>query len=401
MLNLKIKQMRNIQGIKTGTTVNISIDGKLQKKVCGSPEEANELFKLVLKAKEDPSDVNIKELRCYLNEKTRIAMMAGLESDPETGEVYLAGFNTPVPLTLVEVVKEYVDYGFPIEAIINFWKLLMINPDVRVRESLFDFITTHDFVLTDKGYMVVYKAVYRKDEEGTEETAFSEFVSNRFLHVKKTWKESPKAYVVYRDANGEYAITKPETIEKKEDVEVLGNLAELFNAIFNADNKTGEVNNAVYTDMHTRKMSIELGTPVRMERKECDSDPAVDCSYGLHVGATKYVEKFAGGASVILVCLVNPANVVAVPQYDHSKMRVAEYFPYAFATYTDGKIDVIDEAYFESDYQEYEEAELENQIAKVQAAEKPIETAINAEEEARPMKELMKILETRLFDLTD
>jgi len=390
--------MKNIQGIKTGTTVNISIDGKLQKKVCGSPEEANDLFRQVLKCKENPSDENIKELRCYLNEKTRIAMLAGLESDPDTGEVYLAGFNTPVPLTLVEVVKEYVENGFPVEAIINFWKLLMINPDVRVRESLFDFITTHDFVLTDKGYMVVYKAVYRKNEV---DNSFAEFISNRFLHVKKTWKESPKAYVVYKDANGEYAITKPETVEKKEGIEVLGNLADLFNAIFNADNKTGEVSTALYTDMHTRSMTIELGIPVKQARKQCDSDPAIDCSNGLHVGATKYVENFAGSESVILVCLVNPANVVAVPRYDHSKMRVCEYFPYAFATYTDGKIDIIEEAYFENDYQEYEQAELEAQIAKVQASEKPVETAMNAEEEARPMKELMKILETRLFDLTE
>jgi hypothetical protein len=246
--------------------------------------------------------------------------------------------------------------------------------------------------------MVVYKAVYRKDEV---DNTFAEFISNRFLHVKKTWKESPKAYVVYKDANGEFAITKPETIEKKNDVEVLGNLAELFNAIFNTDNKTGEVSTAYYTDMHTRSMTIELGIPVKQARKLCDADPAIDCSNGLHVGATKYVEKFAGSASVILVCLVNPANVVAVPHYDHSKMRVCEYFPYAFATYTDGKIDIIEEAYFESDYQEYEQAELENQIALIQSSEKPIETAMNAEEEARPMKELMKILETRLFDLTD
>jgi hypothetical protein len=82
-------------------------------------------------------------------------------------------------------------------------------------------------------------------------------------------------------------------------------------------------------------------------------------------------------------------------------MRVSEYFPYAFATYENDKIDVIEQAYFESDYQEYEEAELEKQIAKVKAAEKPVETAINAEDETRPMSELMKILETRLLDITE
>lgn len=394
--------MKNINAVKIGNVVNLSINGKLHKKSCGSAKEANELYRLVLTAREDPSDENIKAVRCYLNEKTRIAMEAGLESDPETGEVYLAGFNTPIPLTLVEVIKEYHDNGFPLDAILNFWKLLMINPDKRVRTSLFDFITTHDFVLTDKGYMVVYKAVYRKNEV---DNSFPEFISNRFLHVKKTWKEKPSNYVVYRDENNEFAITNIKTAEKWDseklkETEVLGNLADLFNSIFNTDNKTGEESTALYTDMHSRTMTIELGVPVKMDRKECDSDPSQDCSYGLHCGATAYVERFANrNESIILVCLVNPAHVVAVPEYDHSKMRVAEYFPYAFATYTDGKIDIIEEAFFEADYQEYELAEVEEQIAKIHAEQLPIDNAMGAEEETRPMAELMKILETRLVDI--
>jgi len=393
--------MKNINAVKIGNVVNLSINGKLHKKSCGSAQEANELYRLVLTARENPTDENLKAVRCYLNEKTRIAMEAGLESDPETGEVYLAGFNTPIPLTLVEVIKEYHENGYPLDAILNFWKLLMINPDVRVRTSLFDFITTHDFVLTEKGYMVVYKAVYRKNEV---DNNFPEFVSNRFLHVKKTWKESPKNYLVYRNEEGQYAITNIKTAEKwnetEKGVEVLGNLADLFNSIFNTDNKVGEESTALYTDMHSRTMTIELGKPVKMERKECDSDPAQDCSYGLHCGATAYVERFANrGESVILVCLVNPAHVVAVPNYDHSKMRVAEYFPYAFGTYTDGKIDIIEEAFYEADYQEYELAEVEEQIAKIHAEQLPIDNAIGAEEETRPMSELMKILETRLVDI--
>ena len=99
--------MKSIQGIKIGNTINVSINGMLQKKNCATSEEANELFKAVLKAKNEPTDENVKSLRCLLNEKTRIAMLAGLESDPESGEIYLAGFNTPIPNTLVEVIKEY------------------------------------------------------------------------------------------------------------------------------------------------------------------------------------------------------------------------------------------------------------------------------------------------------
>ena len=397
--------MKNIQAVRIGNVVNVSIDGKLQKKNCGSPEEANDLFKAILKAKENGSDANIKALRCLLSEKLRIAYLAGLETDPETNEVFLAGFNTPVPATLIEVFKEYNENGYPVDAIINFWKLLMINPDVKVRESLFSFITTHDFVLTDAGYMLVYKAVDRIEGK---KNPFAEFVSNRYLHVRKTWKESAKSYVVYKDSVGEFNITKLKTAEgwkstkygNEKNVEVLGNLNDLYESMFDGS----EENDApvVYESMYSGapKMIIELGKPVKQERKACDANPSQDCSNGLHVGATKYVETFGSGSNkAVLVCLVNPANVVAVPDYDHSKMRVCEYFPFAVATYVDGKIDIVEQAYYEDDYKTYEEAELEEQIALVKANELPIATAQNAEKEVRPMSELMKMLESRLVDI--
>jgi len=399
--------MTNINGIKQGCVVNISLNGKLHKKNCGSPKEADELFKLVLKAKANPTDANIKAIRLYLNEKTRVALMAGLEADIESGEVYLAGFNTPIPDTLVEVIKDYHENKYPLDAIINFWKLLMINPDKRVRTSLFDFITTHDFVLTDKGYMVVYKAVYRANNATSAkniDNSFAEFVSNQYLHVKKTWKCSPNKYVVYKSGNGDFKITKTETAEdwniQSLGIEVLGKLGDLYDAVIGL-NKDFPVEESVaaFTDMHTSTMAIQLGVPVKQARKNCDSDPAKDCSNGFHCGATTYVSKFANNNSVILACFVNPANVVAVPNYDHSKMRVDEYFPFAVATFENGKINIIEQAYFEDDYCEYEVVELEKQIAKVQADELPIGNAINAEEEERPMSELLKILEERMIFL--
>jgi hypothetical protein len=398
--------MKNINAVIRGTTVNLSIDGKLHKKECRNPEEADKLYRLVLTARENPTDENIKAVKMYINDKTRVAYLTGLETDVETGEVFLAGFNTPIPNALLEVIEEYHEKKYPLDAIMNFWKLLMVNPDKRVRDSLFQFITTHDFVLTDKGYMVVYKAVFRKDENGKRDVAYEEFITNQYLHVKKDWKCSPNKYVVYENLNNDdpaeqYAIAKIETVEgwneNERGIEIKGKLGDLFSVIVNSDNKIKDSKTTPkYTDMYSRTMSIELGVPVFMPRKDCDSDPAKDCSYGLHVGATKYVEKFASSDCVILVCLVNPMHVVAVPEYDHSKMRVTEYFPYAFATYNDGKIDIIEEAYFESDYQNYEQWELEEMIAKVKAEELPIETAKKAEQESRPMSELMKMLESRL-----
>jgi hypothetical protein len=399
--------MKNIQAVKVGNVVNVSIDGKLHKKNCGSPKEADELFRLVLKAKETPSDANVMAVRAYINEKTRVALLAGLETDLDSGQVFMAGFNTPLPETLIEVIKEYHENGYPMDAIVNFWKLLMLNPDVRVRNDLFDFIKTHDFVLTDKGYMVVYKAVYERENEvmDAETKSFAEYISRQVLHVRKNWSKSPYAYVVYKDLNSEtWEITKKVTAEtwdeKEKNVDILGNLGELFDSFFNVEVQEEEKTNVLeFTDMHSRTMQIVLGQPVVKERSACDADPRNDCSNGLHVGATRYVETFANRTSKILVCYVNPANVVAVPQYDHSKMRVSEYFPFALANYEDGKIDIIEQAYFESDYCEYEIEELEKQVEAIQANEMPFETAMRAEEDQRPLSELQKIIESRLVDI--
>lgn len=68
--------------------VKISIGGKLHQKNCGSVSEADELFRLCLKAKEDPSDENVKNIRAYLNEKLRIAFLTGLEADIETDAIF-------------------------------------------------------------------------------------------------------------------------------------------------------------------------------------------------------------------------------------------------------------------------------------------------------------------------
>lgn len=410
--------MKRINAIKIGKTVSISMDGKLYKKVCSTDAEANDVFRKVLEAKENPTDEAIKAVRIFMNEKTRIIVMAGLkelEADIENGEVYLAGFNTPIPSALVEIIKEYHENGFPLQPILNFWKLLMINPDTRVRTSLFNFISKHDFVLTDKGYMLVYKAVYRKEaeEEKAPETKhaeeFIELISTKYLYVKSQWKCSPNKYVVYKTAEDKYEITKATTAEtwdeKEKGVEILGKLGELYAALVTADNKKADEEQkpvkVMYTDMYSRTMNIELGVPCKMERKDCDGDPAVECSYGLHVGTTKFVEKFAANQSVILVCLVNPANVVAVPNYDNSKMRVTEYYPIAVANYdsSNKNIEIVESKYFEDDYTAFEQKDIEEMIAKAKANELPIQTALKTEKESRPMSELLKILESRILDL--
>lgn len=391
-----------INAIKVGKIINIWLNGKLRKKVCDSNDSANELFKLILSVKENPTDKGVSSVLCWLNEKTRTAMQCGLEVDPDTAQVFLAGFNTPVPQTLVDVIKEYHDNDFPMEAILNFWKLLMINPDHKVRDSLFDFINTHDFVLTDSGYMIVYKAVSVREK--IKDNELEKFIIASHEKVTVKWGTSAKRYVVYLDLTTHvYRITKTATTDKwdlkTKEVDVLGNLANMFKDIENVTKL--EEQKYPYTDKYSKKMKIRIGEPVKQERRLCDGDSTNECSNGLHVGATKYVEKFGawyGGESRVLVCYVNPAHVVAVPKYDNSKMRVSEYFPFSEINYDEKnqKIEILEQAYFESDYSHYEKEELALMVEAIQKEEMPFEKARGVDEEDRSLSELKKIIENRL-----
>jgi len=406
--------MKKVDGMRIGNVVNFSIDGKLQKKVCSSDNnnnEAKELFAAVLLAKEDPSDANIRSIRMLLNERTRVALMAGLETDLDTGLVFLEGFNTPIPDALVEIIKDYHENNYPLQSIKNFWKLLMANPDERVRTDLFDFIKTHDFVLTEEGYMLVYKAVayasISEPEAEPKNAGLDEFVSNQWLKIKKDWKCSPNKYTVYEKFEEEgYFITKNETFNAWDlealNIRGLGKVGDLYAELVlnaNANTEPNEPQVTMYTDKHTHKMQIQLGVPVKQARKDCDANPKQDCSNGLHCGATKYVENFANSSDAILVCLVNPMNVVAVPEHDNSKFRTSEYYPLAKATYINKKIEIVEQPFFECDYVCHEKQALEELIAKIKKNEVPFETAMKAKTDERPMSELQKIIESRLIEM--
>lgn len=78
-----------------------------------------------------------------------------------------------------------------------------------------------------------------------------------------------------------------------------------------------------YTDCHTGKISNAPGAVNKMPRNKISDDPREACHEGYHVGALEYARDF--GPRVV-VCKVDPANVVCVP-YDsgQQKMRVCEY----------------------------------------------------------------------------
>lgn len=89
--------------------------------------------------------------------------------------------------------------------------------------------------------------------------------------------------------------------------------------------KTKEKN--VFTDHHSHTFKIRIGEMVTMDRSKCDTVQENTCSTGLHIGGRGWLKKNYYGDTG-LACLINPADVVAVPPYDnYGKLRTCAYLP--------------------------------------------------------------------------
>lgn len=76
-------------------------------------------------------------------------------------------------------------------------------------------------------------------------------------------------------------------------------------------------------DGYSGKVPNELHTSVSMCREMVDSNGAISCSRGLHVGTAQYVSSYTG--DVLHLVMVHPEDVVSVPYSDRTKLRTSKY----------------------------------------------------------------------------
>lgn len=78
-----------------------------------------------------------------------------------------------------------------------------------------------------------------------------------------------------------------------------------------------------FLDCHSGKIDNHPGRVAQVRRNQVSDDPRTPCHFGLHVGSLEYASSFG---QRVVICKVDPANVVCVP-YDceSQKMRVCEY----------------------------------------------------------------------------
>lgn len=81
-----------------------------------------------------------------------------------------------------------------------------------------------------------------------------------------------------------------------------------------------------FRDFHSGDYDNSPGRTNEMERNKVSDDPKEACHEGFHVGAIAYAQSFGDSNRKIIICKIDPADVVSVP-YDSNaeKMRVCKY----------------------------------------------------------------------------
>lgn len=247
------------------------------------------------------------------------------------GSLYLYGINLSVPYDLakrileleiafrnapneeakLEAKEKYVSLG-------NFWKWCALCPNPESREDLYNFIKDKNIKINRNGHFFAYRRVVSVGPDNS----YVQFISNEFLH-KKTQKKNPRNYYVYK-VDGKYEIHGYYDAYKDDEDddcqrELLGNLYELYQELPTLSQ------GQQFTDNRTRTFDIRIGKEVVLDPNKCDIDNRNPCSSGLHV----CVDKDHGCGDTPILVLVNPKNVIAVPKYDDTKMRVCAYLPVA------------------------------------------------------------------------
>lgn len=81
-----------------------------------------------------------------------------------------------------------------------------------------------------------------------------------------------------------------------------------------------------YKDIHSGTFDNSIGAEPTVPRHRVDEDSDRTCSYGLHVCSFDYLPFFSHADGHVMVCEVDPADVVAIPRdYNNTKMRVCRY----------------------------------------------------------------------------
>jgi hypothetical protein len=394
--------MSSIKAMMVGNTMIAHINGKMYQKVVSSDEEKLSIYEMAMNTNEADKEEVAELLEIFERTKTdeeiqeehkikkeekkamgTASLLTWMEDVKENGDehfevkgikLFMKGINITIPEFLAVDFCSRRDNEEDLNSLMNFWKLCALNKDPRCREDLYKFLMNHDMVVTPSGYFVAYRNVAIKTDENFNKKegnkGLNDFVSKMYTKTK-VQKKNVNNYdiLILSDAllhNGREKYIRKSTgwfsafmaRDSDADYELVGNLGQLYENLSQVEEDT----TTVYTDNHSKKMTIVIGQPVSIDRSECDADPDRTCSNGLHLGSPSFVTRGSFGQEG-LICLCNPMNVVAVPYTGGEKLRCCEYLPVGVAEYSEkGRIIPLETATFEFEYATHTQKEIDKML---------------------------------------
>lgn len=251
-----------------------------------------------------PFDEDAPDYKSEIIKHSKIMVVKGMSCYiPEISEL-----TVPEDFALKLLEAEKQNNEKEIQKFKNFWTLVSLNPDARVRNNIFWFLKKWDMKISQAGFIIAYRNVDILKEEEYSQIDVKNILNNYYkcIYIDNI-NPAKNTYIL---SNG---------------IEM--NLKEAYDSIVNGDASP------IFTDNYTHTFTIKLGQPVSMPREDCDAEQEHSCSRGLHVGATKWLtENYYG--KVGLQVLVNPVDIVAVPRYNsYGKMRTCKYLPVAIVDF--------------------------------------------------------------------
>lgn len=261
---------------------------------------------------------------------TKLAMQKGKtikESNLFTwdGDVfYRHGIKLSVPdVLLSEYTKALLNDDFEeIDRLDMFWYRCALCPVEHARQDLFTFLKDSGLEVLPNGvFLAVRKVIDRSND-------LREFLADAIHLVKVKWKQKLSNIEVYY-VEGQFELFDTQNKNKPKG-DFVNNLLTLYN---NAENYQ------FFTDRWTKKMAIQIGTAVKLDRKDCDSRRNVTCSKGLHFANLEFYDVACGYGDTFILVAIDPRNLVSVPiSYDGLKGRCCEYMPLAVVQEVDGEL---------------------------------------------------------------
>ena len=282
-----------IATIKTNNTLTLYIKGESKPRVLQVDKRTGEILSIIDKI----NNATSKELDSLMHEFLQfiapirwIAFKDDRFLLSDDSKLYLReDQSTPIYGYLAKKIIEFIEEGYPVEYLINFWKNCLANPRQDAVNELFEFLESNKIPITPEGTFIAYKKVTKTNSNKANDTKFAGLKLDKQGNVRDT-----KGHFVGNPLRQEY-------------IEYLEGIIE-----------------AQFVDTHSKSVKQSIGDIIEMDRDECDPDRTNCCSTGFHFAGYEYAKGFGGNAFIYVE--INPADVTAIPNdYNYQKGRCCKY----------------------------------------------------------------------------